>query len=53
MENVKILMQCIMLVASSSDFLMALRQMKPKTARLFTKAYWIGAAATIGVMLFA
>lgn len=53
MENVKILMQCIMLVASSSDFLMALRQMKPKIARLFTKAYWIGAAATIGVMLFA
>ena len=53
MENIKILMQCIMLVASSLDFLMALRQMKPKTARLFTKAYWIGAATTIGLMLFA
>ena len=53
MENIKILMQCIMLVASSSDFLMALRQMKPKTARLFTKAYWIGVVMTIGVILIA
>lgn len=53
MEGSKVFMQCAMLAASSSDFIMALRQMKPKTARLFTKAYWIGAAATIGVMLFA
>ena len=52
MENIKILMQCIMLVASSSDFFMTLRQMKPKTAKYFTRAYWIGVILTIGVIIF-
>lgn len=51
MENIKILMQCIMLVASSSDFLMVLKFMKPKTAKFFIKAYLISAILTAGVTL--
>lgn len=51
MENIKVFLQCSMLAASSSDFIMALRFMKPKTAKFFIKAYLIGAILTAGVTL--
>ena len=52
MEELKVFIQCAMLAVSSSDFIMALRFIKPKTAKYFTRAYWIGAILTIGVIIF-
>lgn len=53
MENLKVLMQCTMLAASSSDFILALQRMRPKTAKYFVRAYWLGILLTLGVMIFA
>lgn len=53
MKNLKILMQCIILAISSSNFILALQQMRPKTAKYFVRAYWLGILLTLGVMIFA